>query len=648
MKHLSLFILSILTLALASCGASDDPNAEMNTQFAVEVADSTHVLAPRTYSYLQNYVLPLGIKAAIVTTDRISDAEMGTYADKVFESYCEKQYSGNTFSQRGVLLVVSANPKLIQVRVGKTYAVYCRMRGSAAGGDYLSMQQQVAGRGIDEMCPIALTNVLKDIEDCRNLSWYQKAALKVSFTQVEMLMDDMATPSESLFNRFYFRPFQLLLGGLRALSGSWIMAFLLLGLGYTLLKNYVEGKLQAFVTKKAVENSKSEVEYAENLTFYGMILKWALFVVKLVLTIPTLAAISVLSTSRMEDIIALQHAHIPSVDIIGSTMQWSNDTPGIGMVLLLMLVYYLKFLLCDTGMLSLAHYPDRTQQQLMTNGTFRTLVDQVINLGYNRFAISKIVKILFNVLAVLPFVHNVHEYNQDANNYDPNETDNDGKPKKRLIDMCFYDSDSDFYHRSPMLAVMVNTHREALWLTAFLGIAAIMLFSYPYAVYFLILWIVQLIIRAIKEARQVATKQKGIPGPMDASRLFGHVWLTDLIFAIAMGVLLAILAPSYEAKAMEKIEEVEKALPDDFTGLYFVPKANGADVKGTTARIIEDADGDYLLQVYSDKPMRRFKLTLDRKQGIFHCDVLGDGYITYDEQAKSIKINFSDLWILTN
>lgn len=647
MKNFTILCLSILAFALASCGASDDPNAEMNTQFAVDVADSTHVLSPRTYSYLQNYSLPLGIKAAVVTTNSIDDAEMGRYADNLFDQYCEKQYSGNTFRQRGVLIVVSESPQLIQVRVGKTYAVYCRMHGSAAGESYLNMQKQVADRGLDEMCPIALNNVMKDIEDCRHLSWYQKVALTLSFARVEQLMDDLATPSESLFNRFYFRPFQFLLGGLRVLSGSWMMAFLILALGYTLLKNYVEDKLKAFVMKKAKQDSKSEQDYSDNLEVYGLMLNAGLFVVKLLLTIPTLAAISVLSTSRTEDVIALQYAHIPSVDVIGSTMQWTNEAPGLGMVLMLMCIYYLKFLLCDNGMFSVAHCSDRKQQQLISNNAARVMCDQIINLGYNRYVISKIIKLLFSVLTVLPFVHNVHEYNHDANNYDPNDPNDDGKPKKRLIDFCFYDSDSDFYRQSPLLAIMVNTHREALWLTAFLGIAAIMLFSYPYVIYFLVLWIVQFAIRAIQEVRYVM-KQKGLSDDMQPMRLFDQVWLTNLIFAISMGVLLAILAPSYQVKAMDKVEEVAKALPDDFSGLYFVPKANGADVKGTTARILQTPDGGYYMQVYSDKPMRRFELTLDREKGIFHCDVLGDGYITYDEQTKSLRINFSDLWILTN
>lgn len=88
--------------------------------------------------------------------------------------------------------------------------------------------------------------------------------------------------------------------------------------------------------------------------------------------------------------------------------------------------------------------------------------------------------------------------------------------------------------------------------------------------------------------------------------------------------------------------------PGDIVGLYFVTKADGASAKGVTARISLGQDGNYYIQIYSDKPMRRFAMQLDSDNNIFHCDVLGDGYITYDKQTKSITINFSDLWILTN
>ena len=202
MKHIYIFgIFLCIVVSFVSCNAKDDPNALLDTQFAAEVIDSSHILSPKTYSYLHNVKPPLGVKPVVVVVDKINNSQMGTYADDLFDHFCEKKYSGNTFRKRGILIVASKSPELVQVRVGKTYDVYCRMRGSAAGADYLSMQKECSSKGLNEMCPVALRNVVEDIEQCRELPWYKKLALKVSFMHVDILMKDLATPSKSFFSQ---------------------------------------------------------------------------------------------------------------------------------------------------------------------------------------------------------------------------------------------------------------------------------------------------------------------------------------------------------------------------------------------------------------------------------------------------------------
>ena len=347
MKRLlnSLIILCFIA-ALASCSAKDNSNALINTQFATEINDSNHILSPKTYSYLHNINPPLGVKPVVVAVDQIEESEMGTFADDIFDQYCEKEYSGNTFHQRGILIVASKNPELVQVRVGKAYAVYCRMRGSAAGADYLSMQKEAATRGVDELCPVALNNVLRDIEGSRELPWYKKVALKVSSIHVEMFLDDIATPSESFFSQFYFRPFLYLVGWIKSIFGNWTLSFLFISIVYIVTKSRIEEKLRTYLRRRIREDTSSREEYQTYLNLYGMIYMVVVFLIKLIITVPTLAAISVLSTSRTEDIIALQYAHIPSVSMMEGATQWSNSTPALWLVLFMMAVYYIKFLFC--------------------------------------------------------------------------------------------------------------------------------------------------------------------------------------------------------------------------------------------------------------------------------------------------------------
>lgn len=642
-------IILCILIVLASCSAKDNANELIDTQFAAEVIDSCHVLSPKTFTYLHNIKPPLGIKPVVVAVENIEDFEMGTYADDLFDQFCKKKYSGNTFSQRGILIVASKNPELVQVRVGATYAVYCRMRGSAAGANYLSMQKETLSRGIDEMCPIALKNVIEDIEECRQLPWYKKVSLKMSFIPIEMFMDDVATPSESFFSQFYFRPFLYIVGTVKSIFKNWILSFLFIAIVYTLLKSWIEDKLNAFIIKKATKDSDDEEDYFYTFTIYNLIKTVIVFFVKLIITIPTLAAITVLSTSRMEDIIALRDANIPSVELMENVTHWTNSTPGIWIVLLLMITYYLKFLFCEKGIFTFGHLSDKSQQHAYQNNKkYRLALDNLITFGYNRYLVQKFFKALFNILLTAVFHHNFQELNTETVDDNTNETDDDGKPQKRLIDYFFLDTESPIYKQSPALALQVNTHREALYLTAFVGLAATAVISYTYAIYFLILWIVQLLFRIIVECIFVRKNLSWALKDINPFRLMKLVWKTDVLFLIAMSVLFLVLAPSYTPKTTETITAVQNSLPEDFSGLYFVTKADGKSAKGVTARVIKDDEGKYVMQIYSDKPIRRIMLDLDENAGLFHSDDLGDGYITYDEQTKSIKINFSDLWELTN
>jgi hypothetical protein len=642
-------IILCILIVLASCSAKDNANELIDTQFAAEVIDSCHVLSPKTFTYLHNIKPPLGIKPVVVAVENIEDFEMGTYADDLFDQFCKKKYSGNTFSQRGILIVASKNPELVQVRVGATYAVYCRMRGSAAGANYLSMQKETLSRGIDEMCPIALKNVIEDIEECRQLPWYKKVSLKMSFIPIEMFMDDVATPSESFFSQFYFRPFLYIVGTVKSIFKNWILSFLFIAIVYTLLKSWIEDKLNAFIIKKATKDSDDEEDYFYTFTIYNLIKTVIVFFVKLIITIPTLAAITVLSTSRMEDIIALRDANIPSVELMENVTHWTNSTPGIWIVLLLMITYYLKFLFCEKGIFTFGHLSDKSQQHAYQNNKkYRLALDNLITFGYNRYLVQKLFKALFDILLTAVFHHNFQELNTETVDDNTNETDDDGKPQKRLIDYFFLDTEAPIYKQSPALALQVNTHREALYLTAFVGLAATAVISYTYAIYFLILWIVQLLFRIIVECIFVRKNMSWALKDINPFRLMKLVWKTDVLFLIAMSVLFLLLAPSYTPKTTEEITAVQSSLPEDFSGLYFVTKADGQSAKGVTARVMNDDEGKYVMQIYSDKPIRRIMLDLDENAGLFHSDDLGDGYITYDEQTKSIKINFSDLWELTN
>ena len=70
---------------------------------------------------------------------------MGAYADECFNDLVDSISESRDFKHRGMLVLVSKNPKLIQIRLGNRYRVYCNMTGATSGLDYLEFAKANTG-----------------------------------------------------------------------------------------------------------------------------------------------------------------------------------------------------------------------------------------------------------------------------------------------------------------------------------------------------------------------------------------------------------------------------------------------------------------------------------------------------------------------
>ena len=644
----NLIHLIVLCLAFISCNNYDNPNLHLHSQFSTEVIDSSAILSPKTHSYLKNLAPPIGVKPVIEVVEHINEKEIACYADDLFDRYCEER-SSNTFEHRGVLIVASKTPELIQVRIGKIYSLYCRMHGSAAGEGYLKMQQLAKEEGIEAVCPIAINNIFKDIEECKQLPWHKKLFLKLSFANVDMIMSDLATPSESFFNQIYFRPFLYIIGLVKKVLHSWVLSFIVIISLYIYIKNTIKKRIQNYLNRRALEKSKNELEYVKRMEAYETIRFFISWFITLFIAIPTLSSISLLSSSRMEDILTLQYYNIPTIDILASTTHWSNSNTSIVLVLLLMIAYYIKEVLTAKNCLILASIPNSTQQKIAANEKEKYLLDKIIKIGNKRGMISKTFSGFFNIV-FSSFVHkNFQETDlstNEINNGEQEETDGKKKEKARLIDFFFINNEDNIFHQSPYLAVAINYHREALFMTFIIAIIATTLLSSTYTLYFIILWTLQICFDLYDLNKSARTNFKQIIPQIKPKRLISETWKTLLIFFALTLTLCWAITPDFKPQSFAPID-VSSALPEDFSGTYFAERIEGVKAKGATARIVKDENGYYHMQVYSDKPIQRFELTYDNKTGLLNNEVLGKGYIYFKKETGMLTINFSDLWILT-
>jgi hypothetical protein len=136
MKKLILFFLLTFTLA----GCSDDLNERC--QYPPKVLDQNEQLSNKTRELFVNYDFPFGVYPILYTVDKIDDkVKTGCVADDIFKKLAKDKETYPDFKDVGLLVVVSQDPELIQIRMGKRYEAYCNLTGVTAGEEYITLQK---------------------------------------------------------------------------------------------------------------------------------------------------------------------------------------------------------------------------------------------------------------------------------------------------------------------------------------------------------------------------------------------------------------------------------------------------------------------------------------------------------------------------
>lgn len=647
MSKILLSLLGLLSLILSSCsGPRDSQLATLQTQFGVEVSDSCGILQAATASYLKNVQPPLGVKAVVYAVDSIPMSALGTYADEVFDRYTEKQYSGNSFGDRGVLIVASSHPQLIQIRVGHKYEVYCRMHGSTAGQRYLMLQQQTRDTGIDKMLPVALDNTLADIRETRDLNYLQRVGLTFSIAHIELFLEDLATPSQSFFSQFYFQPFTKLVAWCYGLCGSWWLAFLLIIGLYCLAKYFMKKAIDSLYYLFAGKDNNSNEDHFYSETIRELCSRIIIKLLSLVVAVPTFAAISLLSSSRTEDLLVMAEYHIPATDLLQNTEHVLGLAPSLWILVMMIAAYYLRYCLKNVALIILSATPLERQYAMMSVSYLGDTYRKAANFTYKRMILSLLFKELFMALTKNIFSHQAHEGEQMDVDAGDNTGDTDNKPKRQAIDMLFYTSDSQYFQRYPFLALSVNIHREGLCFAFLLSIIVSVMMTNVYALYFTLLWIAEGIV-SLWESQVVYDNVKKFA--LDFSPFIHKAMKEALVVLLICLPLMWLLKPDYTQRPLDEVQEVALSLPRDISGRYLLDVMDGKESDGATARLVLDEEnGDYIMSIFSDRPIVDYRVQYDPATGMLTNDVLGTGTLEYNNVTKSKTINFGNRWILKN
>lgn len=149
--------------------------------YSPKVFDTGNLLSNRVKEEFLNFDYPAGIVPILFAVDSIEPIQMGAYADECFNDLVDSISESRDFKHRGMLVLVSKNPKLIQIRLGNRYRVYCNMTGATSGLDYLDLQKQIQERGVEETLPLFLQNTSVRIQELNELPSYKNIESTLQF-----------------------------------------------------------------------------------------------------------------------------------------------------------------------------------------------------------------------------------------------------------------------------------------------------------------------------------------------------------------------------------------------------------------------------------------------------------------------------------
>lgn len=345
MKYL--FVL-LLLLAILFTGCDDQSE---NCYYPPKIEDlSGGNLSNRISETFLSYGFCPGVVPVLCYTDTLQPSlHVGSQADEIFERLSKTEPD---FESRGLLMMVSDSPKLVQIRLGDRYKIYANLVGATSGKAYLSLQQSLDDAPIYEVLPAFLQNACIRVEELNSLSAYKKWRINEGVKVASNVMDYLATPSESLYGRWILNP-------LIALLSFCINIFHSMFWGLCLMIAILYGVRWGFfrVVRAWLIHPASKAYRIFCLAVDGFL--------KSFFSISMAAAALLLSSGRTEDLIALHALGIPFLDTLVETI-CNFSVPTLWTGALFVIVLGVNLLFCNPMFLD-ALTPSSRQRAIFHN-----------------------------------------------------------------------------------------------------------------------------------------------------------------------------------------------------------------------------------------------------------------------------------------
>lgn len=290
-------LLSFLSAFFLLSACSDDTEQCL---YSPKVFDTGNLLSNKVKEEFLNFDYPAGIVPVLFAADSIEPIKMGAYADECFDALVDSISESKDFKRRGMLVLVSRNPELIQIRLGSRYRVYCNMTGTTSGVDYLNLQKQIREKGIEETLPLFLQNTSVRVQELNALPSYKKYRINSAVSAISTCLEYIGTPSENFYGKCVLTPILKTTSLGYYVFKSWLLTFMFVCLIMLLCRWAL-----FLVVKRLLQ------KHVIGLIWSQKIINWGL---GLLFSISAAASAIILSSGRMEDAIALQAIGVPFIE----------------------------------------------------------------------------------------------------------------------------------------------------------------------------------------------------------------------------------------------------------------------------------------------------------------------------------------------
>lgn len=633
MKKISVILAITFAVILTSCGRND----YKDTSYLPVVQDEAELLSPRSEAFFKNYQFPRGIVPVLYTVDSIPAMETGICANELFDQIADESPDENAFRQAGLLVLVSRSPELIQVRVGSGYASFFSMKGVTAGYGYLKMQQRIKDDGLEGALPLFVDCISEEVNQYRNLSWWQKIRVKNGIGFIHEFLSDCGTPSDSFLNKVYFRPALCLLTWVHGMVHNWFISLLIILVMIWGLKYWIESLSQ----KKILQRVSEDKDDLDNRVFNNVISfaagSWIGKVFAAFATFPVLASLTMLSNTRMEDYLVMKSFEVPFVDMIDWSDRFNNVAAPIWLIGILAVVFYIYYMLSADGGLVMAFLPPKVQTMMLDQSeTSRNLCDSLLRGGIVRQ------HILSHLISSADY--------DSAPSQDDNAEDADLDSRDLLNAMFFHTKNSPLYKAAPLTAIYTNYHREMLFYVSLLIIGISLLCPTPVVFFFVAVFAVSALVRIHKSYTGI--KRMKLPWSTHFAPGMSEFFLSkDKLLSYAYFIiLLALISFMNPLKEVEVKDTIETAVVRTYQleGPYFVEQSgSNLNMAGATAKIEKIDAQNYQLSVFSRYPTKVYDLQYDERTYLFTSAQLGEGSVEYNKDIDKITVKFTSGWVFT-